>query len=70
MVLSENNLEKWVSVETKEQEISRIRNAKKGDVLFEGTTKQCFDIPETLIYMSESTYCKGVTGMTVTYYKA
>lgn len=69
MILNQNNLDRWVSVETQEQEINRIKKAKKGDILFEGTVKQCFDIVETLIAMSNIKCNKAVAGMVVTYYK-
>lgn len=69
MVVTKKHLEKFVSVETQEQEIKRLKAAPSGAVLYEGTVKQCSDIIDTLIHMSGISYYTGVAGFHVTWYK-
>lgn len=70
MIINKKRLDQFVSVETQEQEIKKIKNAPVGAVLYEGYVKQSTDLIDTLIHMSGIKYNVGVAGYKVTYYKA
>lgn len=69
MIICDSNLNQRMSIDTQNKEISRIKNAPVGTILFTAGTSSNTDVIETLLHKSGIHYCELVANYTVQYRK-
>jgi len=61
MVLNKKHIDSFISEEEQQKEISRLKKAQNGEVLFVSAPHYNHDIIETLLHMAGVQYVVGVT---------
>jgi len=71
MILNKNHIDAYISEEEQQREISRVKEAKSGDILFTSAPHRNHDndIIETLLHMAGVQYVVGVDINRVEYVK-